>query len=84
MRTTKVDRMISDEDHKMSAVTGYFGIPGSSRGSFTVHIVAVSGPLCGWRPRKEMEFQWCAGGIKWDFVECDRCKRAVKNFSHRT
>lgn len=28
--------------------TGYFGVPGSSRGDFTVHVIGTNGPLCGW------------------------------------
>ena len=59
-------------------VTGYFGVPGSARGNFTVHVVARTGPICGWRPRKEMQFQWCANGIQWSFIECDSCKRAAR------
>ena len=55
--------------------TGFFGVPGSSRGKFTVHVVTDGGrPLCGWRPRKEMEFQWCANGIQYSCIECDRCR----------
>lgn len=62
----------------LSLATGYYGIPGSSRGNFTVHIVDAQKPLCGWHPRKDMQFQWCGWGIVWDFVECSSCKRAAK------
>ncbi len=59
--------------------TGYFGIPGSSRGSFTVHVVRDDGrPLCRYRPRKEMRLQWCAHGIQWDYLECSGCKEKAK------
>lgn len=60
--------------------TGYFGVPGSSRGSFTVHVVKEDGnPLCGWRPRQEMRFQWCAHGIQYNYLECDGCKEKAKS-----
>ena len=62
----------------MMLATGYYGVPGSSKGSFTVHAVMEGKPLCGWRPRKNMEFQWCAGGIRWDYLECERCKAKAR------
>jgi hypothetical protein len=59
--------------------TGYFGVPGSSRGNFTVHAITDGGkPICGWHPRKNMEFQWCAHGIRWPFLECDGCKERAR------
>lgn len=61
-----------------NVATGYFGVPGSSKGNFTVHAVGDDGPLCGWRPRKSMEFQWCAHGIVWGFLECEGCKKAAR------
>lgn len=67
----------------MSVETGYFGVPGSSGGNFTVHVITAKGPLCGWRPRKEMKFQWCAHGIRWEYIECDSCMRAAKKLLFR-
>ena len=54
--------------------TGYYGVPGSAKGNFTVHAVQDGSPMCGWRPRKGMEFQWCAWGFQWKFIQCERCK----------
>jgi hypothetical protein len=66
----------------MMLATGYFGIPGSSRGNFTVHAVGPMPrrrPLCGWRPSKEHKFQWCAHGIKTEYLECGHCKRIARS-----
>lgn len=54
--------------------TGYFGVPGSSKGRFTVHVINNGKPLCGWKPRSDMAFQWCAHGVQWTYIECDRCR----------
>jgi len=58
--------------------TGYFGIPGSRKGSFVVHVInAQRIPLCGWHPRKGMEFQWCANEIIYEYIECRGCKKSA-------
>lgn len=59
-----------------AVATGYYGIPGATRGNFTVHVVQ-DGPICGWKPRREMEFQWCAWGVVLSYVECASCRRVV-------
>lgn len=39
-----------------------------------VHIVKSNGLcLCGYRPHKTMQFQWCANGVVLNYVECNRC-----------
>lgn len=58
--------------------TGFFGVPGSAKGNFTVHAVDGGKTLCGWHPRKNMEFQWCAHGIRWEFLECESCKKQAR------
>lgn len=52
--------------------TGYFGVPGKLGGK--VHIAVDSKPLCGSAMPKESVFQWCAHGVKRQYVECERCK----------
>lgn len=55
--------------------TGWYGIAGgASSDSSKVHALANGRPLCGWKPRPAMEYQWCAGGICFPYLECDRCK----------
>jgi hypothetical protein len=60
--------------------TGYFGVPGSRKGNFTVH--AVSGyprrTLCGTRMPAAAEFQWCCHGINYQFLECEKCKKIAR------
>lgn len=64
--------------------TGYFGIPGSSRGNFTVHLIGYflelgARPVCGWEPSKEHEFQFCSWGVNYQFLECKTCRKEAKN-----
>ncbi len=59
--------------------TGWFGIPikpGKSASKHTmVHIVSSANlPICGYKPNSKMEFQWCANGIRLEYVECTKCK----------
>lgn len=61
--------------------TGFFGVPGSARGNFTVHAVRGRDPICGWRPRQEMEFQWCAWGIHFDYLECEGCRSKAREIA---
>ncbi len=54
--------------------TGYFGIPGGT--GRLVHAVNESGrPICGHRLHTESRFQWCAHGLVYEMLECERCKR---------
>ncbi len=60
--------------------TGYFGIPGTSRTTL-VHIVDNGRPICGSRVGPDQQFQWCAGGVRLEYVECARCiKRLAREF----
>lgn len=64
--------------------TGYFGVPGSQRVKDQTKVHFVDGddrPLCGARVRRGMEFQWCAGGFSWEYVECVNCQRAAQDVS---
>ena len=63
--------------------TGYFGIPGSATGFTKVHIVEGGRPICGARVSPESEYQWCAPGIKLDYLECGNCKRVLKGRDNR-
>jgi hypothetical protein len=57
--------------------TGWFCIPGGRTGG-QVHVVSYGKPICGQRLHKKAEFQWCAHGIKLDYIECARCKGRAK------
>lgn len=54
--------------------TGWFGIPGGNRGT-KVHCVTVGNkPACGARLHPKSAFQFCSAGIKFDYLECEKCK----------
>lgn len=57
--------------------TGYYGVPGYHRASM-VHLIRDGRPVCGFRPANTSEFQWCAHGIKFTFLECPRCREHAK------
>lgn len=57
--------------------TGFYGVPGT-RLHTKVHVINGGKPLCGWTPRKEQEFQWCARRIWWEVIECGSCKRMAR------
>lgn len=65
----------------MRLATGYFGIPGSSKGNFTVHVVNEGKPICGWKPSPEHEFQWCSHGITYNYVDCETCKKKCRDLA---
>ena len=57
------------------ASTGWFGIPGANgRGSTRVHIVVRGKPACGARLGPNQVFQWCSAGIRFEMLECKRCR----------
>lgn len=53
--------------------TGWFGVPGAGEGS-KVHVLNGEVCLCGWRPDAGMQFQFCASGIRFPYIECAGCK----------
>ncbi len=57
--------------------TGFFGNPLRST---KVHVVDEHDkPICGSKIGIDMDFQWCAGNIKLDYIECEKCKnKAIK------
>jgi len=59
--------------------TGWFGIPGANgRGSTKVHLVRGGRPACGARLSPRQEYQWCAGGVEYAYLECERCKAIAR------
>lgn len=56
-------------------MTGYFGVPGNSRGRWTVHLVDDGKPVCGTRMPRDSEFQSCATGIHIQLIECKICRK---------
>lgn len=61
--------------------TGYYGRPGRTGGK--VHVHAGRGPICGTVLPEGSEFQWCAKGIKDQYLECKRCIAAVRGLRAR-
>jgi hypothetical protein len=61
----------------MSYRTGYFGRPSdnglSAKWTF-VHVVKDGKPICGYKPHPTMSFQFNADYIKYDYIECKKCK----------
>ena len=62
--------------------TGYWGIPGGQHSRSTmVHLRNRENgrPVCGSIPGKKQEFQWCAAGINWMYLECRKCEKMNRN-----
>lgn len=56
--------------------TGFFA---NTKRWTKVHVVHEGSPICGSPIGKDMEYQWCAGYIKLDYIECEKCKiKAIK------
>lgn len=61
------------------AQTGYYGIPGKVGGK--VHIHFNGHPVCGAKIHPLAEFQWCANGIRYEYLECEKCEAiAIKYY----
>lgn len=72
------DTIIDLEQEKFQ--TGWFGIPGGpAHRSLPVHVVRTGTrqPICGARVGPKQAFQWCASGIQFSYIECERCKKKV-------
>jgi len=55
-------------------VTGYY----ANTTNFTkTHIVFDGKPICGASIGKKLKFQWCANGVRRDYVECKNCLRCL-------
>lgn len=58
----------------MAILTGYFA-SAEKHARTKVHIIKDGIPICGSRIGDNMAFQFCAGGIHIEYVECMHCKR---------
>ena len=73
-RTVRIPLKVNSEVFS----TGWYGSP-YRKGNGTVH-VKVKGerlPVCGARIGEDMSFQWCAHGIREEWIECGSCKRIL-------
>jgi len=43
-----------------------------------VHFIIDREPICGYKPHKTMQFQWCSNSDILDWIECKKCKEKVK------
>lgn len=61
--------------------TGFFARASGEGGkalSTNVHVTDDNNkPICGYKPHKTLQFQWCAGRLVKHYVECATCKRLV-------
>lgn len=55
---------------------GWFGIPGLTPRSVKTHVSDGRKTLCGWKPGRRKEFQWCAPVRvnTLNDIECLRCR----------
>jgi len=60
--------------------TGYWGvIRGEAGKSSAVHLaIKLPGeslrPLCRYKPAPSLRWTWCSNSIRYDYIECPRCK----------
>ena len=62
--------------------TGYWGIPGTSRIS-NVHISWDGKAICGAKFHPDSKFQFCANGVRLEYVTCNRCKERLDGHRNR-
>lgn len=61
--------------------TGWYGRAtehGHSAKSTKVHLLVNGKPVCGYKPHKTMQFQWCSYSTM--YIECDECKKRALEF----
>lgn len=59
--------------------TGWFGVPGGPPGG-KVHLVTAADkrPVCHTHLHPQAEFQFCAQDIRWDYLECGKCRDVAR------
>ena len=55
--------------------TGYYA---DNKYYTKVHVLHDGKPICGSVIGKKMSFQWCSHDIKFDYIECERCKTKAR------
>ena len=66
--------------------TGWFGRAseqGHSAKSTKVHLLVNGKPVCGYKPHKTMQFQWCASSIMNSYIECSECKEKATEYEYK-
>jgi hypothetical protein len=62
-----------------SVITGYAAkVATVGRCTSQVHIFKGRRAICGYKPAKEMEIQFCANGIEINYVECKSCVKLYR------
>ena len=56
----------------------YRGTRSATHNATAVHVVENGVPACGITLHPDMEFQFCASGIRKELVECGNCKRVLR------
>lgn len=66
----------------MKISTGWFGQPSKPEGngrSTITHVRKDDGTcLCGYKPHKNYQYQWCFSGISMDYIECKGCREQAE------
>jgi len=62
--------------------TGYWASENGHRSG--IHVRQGGRPLCGYKPAKRMQFQWCANCVHLFLVTCKKCKRLAKENHNET
>lgn len=66
--------------------TGYFGraTEGGHRAARSgVHFTEDGKPVCGYKPAKAMQFQFCSQGFHWPYIECEKCKAKYRRMAEK-
>ena len=62
-------------------VTGYAA---NTKNSSKVHVFSQGKALCGYTPHDTMKIQWCAKHIRYDYIECEKCKLKARKILDKT
>jgi hypothetical protein len=54
--------------------TGFFGSPNRVT---KCHAVKDGKPICGCKIGIDLNFQWCANGVVWKYINCQSCKNKI-------
>jgi len=61
--------------------TGWWGVPGPEWWRSTKthgRRKGERGPMCGAKLSDEQRWQWCAGGLYVEWIDCERCQGVIR------
>ena len=65
--------------------TGWFGRAsedGHNAKNTKVHCLRDGKPLCGYKPHKTMQYQFCSDSIMHSYIECPKCKEEAFQYEY--